>query len=301
MIRLVVVDLDNTLYDWVGYYVPAFEAMVSELEQEHGVERERLLDAFRRVHQRHGTSEYAFVLTELDVLRDVDLVAASGEVHPAIAAFRRKAAETLRLYEGVRETLAQLRAGGRVVVAYTDAMTSYADLRLEQLGVADVFDELVATRDHALPDVISDEASYFPASRFGARRTRRHSSLELGQRKPNPDGLVKLMDRWEATSQETIYVGDSLSRDVVMAQSAGAWDVYAAYGQSYSAELWDQLVRVTHWTPEDVEREGRLEKRTITPSYTISSFRELSLVVEELDRRTESATPNQARRAAGSG
>ena len=114
MIKLVICDLDNTLYDWVGYYVPAFEAMVSELQHEHGVDRERLLDDFRSVHQSHGTSEYAFVLTELDVLRDVDTLAASGAgLHPAIAAFRNKAAETLHLYDGVRDTLVQLRAQAR--------------------------------------------------------------------------------------------------------------------------------------------------------------------------------------------
>ena len=32
MIKLVVTDLDNTLYDWVGYYVPALDAMIAEME-----------------------------------------------------------------------------------------------------------------------------------------------------------------------------------------------------------------------------------------------------------------------------
>src|SRR5689334_11251035 len=106
MIKLVVVDLDNTLYDWVGYYVPSFEALVGELEGEHEIDREALLDAFRAVHQRRGTSEYAFVLTELDVLHDVEARAATGsDPHPAIAAFRHKSRETLHLYDGVAETL----------------------------------------------------------------------------------------------------------------------------------------------------------------------------------------------------
>jgi phosphoglycolate phosphatase len=293
MIKLVVLDLDNTLYDWVGYYVPAFEAMVSELQREHGVERERLLDDFRRVHQSHGTSEYAFVLTELDVLRDVETLAATDAgVHPAIAAFRKKAGETLRLYDGVRDTLVRFRSQERGIVAYTDAMMAYADLRLEQLDVADLFDELVATRDHPVPQSADDQVSYFAPARFGAPTIARHSALDLAARKPDPAGLIALMRRWGVSPDETIYVGDSLSRDVAMAQAANVHDVHAAYGQSYTPDLWDRLVRVTHWTPEDVARERRLAQDPIPPTHAITSFPELIAVVETLESdRTIRAHP----------
>ena len=283
MIKLVVLDLDNTLYDWVGYYVPAFDAMVRELQSEHDVDREALLDAFRAVHQRHGTSEYAFVLTELDVLRDIEAVAAtSADPHPAIAAFREKGRENLRLYNGVPETLAALRRSGRHVVAYTDAMLAYADLRLEQLGVIDFFDELVATRDHAVPDIASDNASYFPPARFAEPAVGRRTALALDERKPNPQGLISLMRRWRVSPDETVYVGDSLSRDVAMAQAAGAHDVHAAYGRSYDPQLWDRLVRVTHWTPEDVEHERVLASNPVTPTSSIDEFSALLPLIERL-------------------
>ncbi|MEN3281412.1 MAG: hypothetical protein V7607_2552 [Solirubrobacteraceae bacterium] len=284
MIKLVVLDLDNTLYDWVGYYVPAFDAMVAELQREHDVETDALLDSFRRVHQHRGTSEYAFVLAELDVLHDIDALAASTDgCHPAIAAFRAKGQQTLRLYDGARETLTKLRQTGRHLVAYTDAMTAYADLRLEQLGVADLFDELVATRDHAVPPSASDYSSYFAPSRFNAHAAARHTALEIDQRKPDPRGLLSLMRRWDTRPSETVYVGDSLSRDVAMAQAAGVHDVYAAYGRSYPPGLWDRLVQVTHWTPEDVERERALARHPVTPTRSIDSFPQLLETVEQLD------------------
>ena len=50
---MLVCDLDNTLYDWVGYFVPSFNAMVNEALPILGCGREQLLDDLREVHQRH--------------------------------------------------------------------------------------------------------------------------------------------------------------------------------------------------------------------------------------------------------
>ena len=52
---------------------------------------------------------------------------------------------------------------------------------------------------------------------------------------------------------------DSISRDVGMAKSAGAWAAWAKYGTVYDRSLWPRLVRVTHWTPDDVERAKRAD------------------------------------------
>ena len=43
-ISLVVTDLDNTVYDWLNAFVPAFYAMVHEAAPLIGVDEEELLD-----------------------------------------------------------------------------------------------------------------------------------------------------------------------------------------------------------------------------------------------------------------
>lgn len=284
MIKIVVCDLDNTVYDWVSYYVPAFDALIAELERSAGVDERALLASFQRAHQAHGTSEYAFVLSELDVLRDAEALAArSGGLHPAIAAFRREARLRLRLYPGVRETLRALRAQHRTVAAYTDAMTAYADARIAQLGLTDLVDELIATADHPVPPGALDSLSYFPIAQFSQRSAVKHMELPGHLRKPNPEALLALLDRYDAHPEEAMYVGDSLTRDISMAQAGGLHDVYAAYGRSYSPDLWARLVRVTHWTNEDVQREQRLAETPITPTHTVSSFSELLGLVRTLD------------------
>jgi histidinol phosphatase-like enzyme len=79
----------------------------------------------------------------------------------------------------------------------------------------------VATRDHAVPDIASDNASYLPPARFAEPAVGRRTALALDERKPNPQGLISLMRRWRVSLDEKVYVGDSLSRDVAMPQAAG--------------------------------------------------------------------------------
>lgn len=59
---------------------------------------------------------------------------------------------------------------------------------------------------------------------------------------------------------EVAYLGDSLMKDIAMAQGAGVLDVHAAYGQAQNRPEYDLLRRVTHWTDADVAREAALSQ-----------------------------------------
>src|SRR4051794_31349072 len=67
--RLLVCDLDNTLYDWVSYFVASFNAMVDAAVEVMGCDRDELLDDLRAVHQRHHDSEHPFALLEAETVR----------------------------------------------------------------------------------------------------------------------------------------------------------------------------------------------------------------------------------------
>jgi FMN phosphatase YigB (HAD superfamily) len=289
VVKLAVFDLDNTLYDWVSYFVPAFRAMVEVLVGEYSADEAELLASLQRVHSARGTTEYAFALSELDVLHGMEeSVAASGErSHPAIAAFRREALRRLRTYADVPHVLEALREDGRVLVAYTDAMATYADSRLEQLGLAGYFEELVATEDHAIPDTASDFLAWLPPARFRRRAVPRHRSLGQSERKPCPVPLLRLLEEHDIEPHETVFVGDSLTRDIPLAQTAGVHDVFAAYGRSYDPALWEQLVAVTHWTQEDVAREQVLAAHRRQPTSVIHHFGELPGLIADLDHARE--------------
>lgn len=289
MIDLVVLDLDNTLYDWVGYYVPAFRAMLAELSRITGLPENELKASFQRVHQRHGTSEYAFAIEELDVLQEVDQDLSIPErlekYATAINAFRAVRAERMSLYPGAAEVLGALHREDRQLVAYTDAMMFYATRRLKQLGIEKYFSGLVAPRDHGLPPGVrpewvrssDDETKYRPLIPHV-------EALEPGLAKPNPEILLEIVRDFETRPERSVYVGDSLHRDVYMAQLAGVHDIYASYGRSYPREYFTELVEITHWTDEDVARERDLHRISVEPSQVIDSIRELPAALDRIDR-----------------
>src|SRR5712692_8237439 len=70
-IHLLVCDLDNTLYDWIGYFVPSFYAMVDKAVAITGCDREQLLDEFRIVHQKFHDSEQPFALLETATVKEL--------------------------------------------------------------------------------------------------------------------------------------------------------------------------------------------------------------------------------------
>src|SRR5437588_9829322 len=103
-VDLVVVDIDNTLYDWVAFFVPAFEAMVDAVAICIGAKRETLIDQYRDLYRKHGSLEYAFVTQALPATTRLHHKERSRVVAHAHDAFHRARIEHLRLYDGVRET-----------------------------------------------------------------------------------------------------------------------------------------------------------------------------------------------------
>ena len=45
MKRLLITDLDDTLYDWLGFFIPSFYAMVDEVVKITGISKEILIFA----------------------------------------------------------------------------------------------------------------------------------------------------------------------------------------------------------------------------------------------------------------
>lgn len=273
--RLLVTDLDNTLYDWVSYFAVSFYAMVDELVAILDISRDQLLDEFQAIHRRYGNSEHPFAVLELETVQRryagrsrEDVLA---ELRTATRAFNAARAEHLRLYEGVAETLAELKEEGVIVVAHTEAIVENAFFRLETLGVRETIRRLYALKASLLPHPSPN------GPRYGTPPRDFVHLVPPEERKPNPRLLLDICARENVSPADTWYVGDSLTRDISMALAAGCVGVWARYGTSYSKEHWQRLVRVTHWTPDDVEREGQLKKQfaNVRPSATIDSFREL--------------------------
>jgi FMN phosphatase YigB (HAD superfamily) len=92
---------------------------------------------------------------------------------------------------------------------------------------------------------------------------------------------MDICEREGAEPTSTYYLGDSLVRDVAMAKQAGVTAIWARYGTKYDPEYWTYLVKVTHWTDEDISREKDLKAKygNVVPDYAIDSFAQLKSIV----------------------
>ena len=272
-ISVVITDIDNTLYDWVQMWYSAFTAMLKELVAESGLPQDTLEAEIQTIFQKHGTSEYAFVIEELPSLKakhpNVDLVAIYGN---AIKAYNFARTRNLRLYPQVLQTLQTLKDTGCLIVGFTESMAFYTMRRLKVLGLDGVIDYLYSPPDHSIPAEINIEQSrWYPEVDYRFDKTV-HRLLPENQKKPAPKILLEIIEDEgiNTSADRAVYVGDSLMKDIAMAQDAHVTDVYAKYGIAQNTDAYELLRRVTHWTKEDVDREKQIHaSRTVTPTYVL--------------------------------
>lgn len=244
-----ILDMDNTLYDWVAFFVPALYRMAEVAGTLLHVPTELVLQELRKVHRKYGNTEHPFALLETGLVQSAFPQATRKETHdalqPAFHAFNRERAAHLRLYPEVASTLAVVRAAGCRVFGHTEATVVNIEYRLLKLEIADFFDGVFASEWNGLSHPDRSGAS----KRFGQRVR----VLPTTARKPNPEALRVLLDEIHAVPERTLYVGDSLSRDVQMANQVGVLAAWAEYGSnSRGEELWAKLVHVSHWPGESV-------------------------------------------------
>ena len=281
-VSIVITDLDDTLWNWLEIWYRPFRAMLDRLVEDSGVSRERLIKDFKEVHTAHGTSEYAFAISELPSLQEKhpggDLASIYGA---AIDAYRAERDKVLKLFPGVRGTLEAIRAKGTLIVGYTESMAFYTRYRLRKLGLDRVLDYLYSPADHELPEGKTREDIRRHSPDHYELRGTIHRHTPPGKQKPSAEVLLDIIRDLGADASQAIYVGDKLVKDVAMAQAAAVTDVHAAYGEAHERKEYELLRQVTHWTPAAVEEEKVTTADDVTPTHVLaSSFVELLEVFE---------------------
>jgi phosphoglycolate phosphatase-like HAD superfamily hydrolase len=274
---LLIVDIDNTLFDWVGVWYRAFSAMLDELGT---IERDALLTAFRAIHVKHGTTEYPFALTELSSIEaERDRKTLPPErLHAGAARYRREAESALTAYPAVLDTLAWFRGRGTRLVAFTETRADVSAPRLRALGLDGLIEivyapgpfELNARRDER--GARSSDLTLWPYGEPAPEETLcrpidRHA-------KPNASALRQILADLDVRPDEALYIGDHLDKDIRMAQQAGVPCAWARYGTIRRAHELALLDAVCHWSiPECPEppTEPRLER----PTFVLDSMADL--------------------------
>jgi phosphoglycolate phosphatase len=272
----VVFDVDNTLFDWVAAWAPAFDAMLATLERHTGAHRDRWCRAFGRAHGEDG---WTFGLNALD--RAIALVAADGTVAPATAGLARADAADQFLarwlaglvpYPGVRETIAGLAGRGDVVAALTESDAELTAWRLARLGIGHGLHVVYGSRR---PGAATDAERAALARTSAGVAVPDHRCLPEGVAKPDAEALRSVMRDLEIGPSRTICVGDNLGKDVRMAAAAGAEACWARYGAARDEAQARLLEQVAHWSGDAVSAERAVTVADLGAVRVIADPREL--------------------------
>ncbi|WP_165727546.1 HAD family hydrolase [Pseudoalteromonas sp. 31A1] len=275
MKKLLITDLDNTLYDWVAYFSQSFLAMLEKTNEITGISKEILISDFKKVHQYHGNTEHPFSVLELECLhkhfKTKDNALLKVHLDEALHSFNSMRKKSLSCYEGVLDTLEYLQNKNVLIVAHTEAPVRNSLYRLEKLGIKKYFNNLYAPKDKYHDDLDKRSLDWL------AEHKNFLKLLSKEELKPNPKLLLDICNREGVRIEDAVYIGDSIVKDISMANDAGITSVWAEYGKQYNPLYWSTLVSITHWTVDDIEREESLKKAfdQSQPSLSIQKFSQL--------------------------
>lgn len=256
IVDTLILDLDNTIFDWFAVWYASFEPVYNEILEVSDKSADEVEADIRRVHQTRRTSEYTFLIEEIDAL---EKIRKSGDIREAfkntLEQSRRGRNNELKLYPNIFRCLWDLKNKGTKIVAYTESMSFYSAYRLKRFGLDGVIDVLFSPEDHAVPAGVSIEKLRQLPDEFYELQVTETKHTPSGELKPNPRVLLDIIKIVGSSVERCAYVGDSLFKDVAMARDVGVFDIHAEYGESQRRPEYSLLQRVSHWTEDDVKRE----------------------------------------------
>ena len=203
MIKAVIFDLDNTLWDFMKAKKVAVDAAV-EAMIDAGLDLPKE-DMVKRVF-----SLYSIEGIEDQQIFDKVLLKEFGKIDYKILAagivgYRRAKEGALTLYPHVMATLTGLAKLGIKIAVVSDAPRLAVWLRLSSFNLHQIFDEVITFDD-------------------------------TGERKPSPKPFRKALELLRLAPAEVIMVGDWAERDVVGAKQVGMMTVFARYGNLFDTK-----------------------------------------------------------------
>lgn len=292
MIKLIVTDIDNTLFDWVDYYANAIPPMLKEVESITSIPYSQLAKEASVVFSEHSI-EYPFVVQELPSVvdfcdHDVDKML-QQVAEPSRAAFKDAAAAHLIPYKKVIYTLDILsKAHPEIpIVALTDAPRYIAMWKLNKLGILHYFDAVFGLEDPILP--VDKYHRVKVDSEVLMKHLRKHNFDFKGKvrilpdeyEKPGVKGFKSILVEYDIDDpQQVLWIGDNVTKDIALGKKLGVVTAWAKYGATHSKKT---LKMLQDFAPSDnMERHSNMHQLTAEtpqPDVVLESFDQILAIV----------------------
>ncbi len=281
--KYIIFDLDNTLYNWVDTIIPAIRVMVESCAAITKIDIDQIYSDLQKVNQKYGTVEHPNSLLEAQCIRRWS--GSKQDLDAAFYEFNRYRKLNTVLYEGVDSTLNYLNLSGYGLVLLTDAQVFAAADRIDRLELGQYFDHIycVASSGAGL-DFQLDPWIY---GKLKGLQTKLINKQDV---KPNPKLIGRILNDLSLQEKDVFYVGDSLFKDISMANASNIRSVWAKYGTSHKKVNMETLFKISHWSDGEIKQQQDFIQRKIAiPDVVLHEG--LHEILNFLD------TPHQAMRA----
>jgi FMN phosphatase YigB (HAD superfamily) len=258
---LLITDMDNTLFDWLGAWHRRLEGVLTALKSSTGLTDAELILRIREHNTKHRSSEASGLMYELMGAE------AAGQVLKHLDATARP-----ELYPSVSRTLSKLDDLGVRVACVTESRMASAIQRAQILGLDHLLDSLFT------PEPLDGEGRLSPALGRMSVRT-----FPMPLLKPDPELLRYILRELGVEAAAALYIGDSRFKDGLMAEGAGVAFAWARYGAGEHRPEYEALRSVSHWSDQDIERD-RVSAKT-EPVYNFclgEKFEEILLALHSV-------------------
>ncbi|MDP3279604.1 MAG: HAD family hydrolase [Nitrosomonas sp.] len=276
MINVCAFDLDNTLYDLIDYYGPAFRGMVKALARKTNLTPEQVRESARRVYLAKGFLEYPFIIREMDVFSKLNAHQIEGLEVLGQTVFNKVKKKRLKIYDEVDDVLASLHLGGVRVVAVSNAPLYHAYKRLRQLRLAAYFDLIVACENLRIPEGVKIRANPEPW-----REDASISVVSFPREEGKPSSYPFELVRKEFGDDVQYWsIGDNIERDLKPASKLGYKTIWARYGTVVDEENYRTVVNLTSG---DVRKYETMTSE-YGPDFCINKIKELLRIVPHVEQ-----------------
>ena len=289
-IRLVVTDMDGTLYSWIDFIVPAVESMVTAVCEATGFPRIKVVQSLKQVYERYESNEYPFALQESSIFKEFPEFGSFDKliIEPARIAFTGARRKYLQPYRGVVPTLEALKERKIPVVALTDAPRNPVEQRVRHMQLDHHLDAIYSLPGFTFPEAPGGEKLVAPdilrkEERGAYRVACKLVELPRDAEKPNPRGLLDICRDFAVDPKDVLLIGDSVRKDIAVAREVGALDCWAEYGTYVSLEYRERLdiisaPAITRRHASSVFEAGH--KKALEPTHTLSNFAQVLGIID---------------------
>ena len=203
MIKAIILDLDNTLLDFVKMKQFAVKASIRAMNEAGlNVDEE---SGYKDVMELYMTTGWENQLVFDDYLKQTTGEVSNKILAAGVVAYRRAREATLLVYPNVNKTLIKLLKTQIRLAVVSDAPSREAWMRLYYLNLHHVFDPVLTFDD-------------------------------TGARKPSPKPFKLALDKMNVGPDEALMIGDWPDRDVVGAKQIGMKTIFARYGDTFGTK-----------------------------------------------------------------